>query len=68
MPDRLPTPVPQKTQPAEKINPPEKPKVKILYPQPRRNTSPSLYYPTDRYRLSAPLFPDPNTLKISGPQ
>ncbi len=39
-----------------------RPKVVILHPKAKREISRELYYPTDRYRLSTPLFPEVGTI------
>ena len=58
----------QKSPMEEKTKNSQKPKVVTVYPPKSREISPDLYYPTDRYRLSAPLFPDPGAVKISEPE
>ena len=67
MSDRVSSAKSSRSRPEEKARPASKPKVHILYPRGAREISRDLYYPTDRYRLSQPLFPNHDSLKVSEP-
>ena len=67
MADRVSPAKPNRPRSEEKAGRAGKPKIVMIYRPVKREISRDLYYPTDRYRLSQPLFPDPGSLKVAEP-
>lgn len=56
-----------KSQVESKAKPTGVTKKVVVYPPAKREISQDPYYPTDRYKLCSPLFPDAGSIRVSEP-